>query len=144
MTPQRITLVTLGVDSLERAKTFYSALGWTPAPSETEGIVFYQLNGLVLGLFGREALAKDQDRPASELRTGAMTLALNMPDKEGVDAAYQHALDAGATPIKAPHEVFWGGYSSYYADPDGHVWEVAHNPFWPLNEDGSLTLPALA
>jgi predicted lactoylglutathione lyase len=144
MTPQRITLVTLGVDSLERATTFYCALGWTPTPSESESIVFYQLNGLVLGLFGRKALAEDQARPASELGTGAMTLALNMPDRKGVDAAYQRALDANATPIKAPQEVFWGGYSGYYADPDGHVWEVAHNPFWPLNEDGSLTLPTPA
>ncbi|MFC0202222.1 VOC family protein [Paracoccus rhizosphaerae] len=141
MTPQRITLVTLGVNNLERAKNFYSALGWTPAPSEAGSIVFYQLNGLVLGLFGLKELAKDQDRPAAELGTGAMTLALNMPDRKAVDTAYQRGLDAGAAPIKAPHEVFWGGYSGYYADLDGHVWEIAHNPYWPLNEDGSLTLP---
>ena len=144
MTPQRITLVTLGVESLERAKTFYCALDWTPAPSKTESIVFYQLNGFVLGLFGRDALAKDQERPASELGTGAMTLALNMPDRKGVDAAYRRVVDAGAAPIKPPQEVFWGGYSGYYGDPDGHVWEVAHNPFWPLNEDGSLILPVPA
>lgn len=144
MTPQRITLITLGVDNIERAKAFYSALGWTPTPSESESIVFYQLNGLVLGLFGRKALAQDQERPASELGTGAMTLALNMPDRKGVDAAYQRAIDAGAAPIKAPQEVFWGGYSGYYGDPDDHVWEVAHNPFWPLNEDGSLILPVPA
>ena len=71
-----------------------------------------------------------------------MTLAQNFADRAGVDAAWRAALDAGAKALKAPEEVFWGGYSGYYTDPDGHVWEIAHNPFWPLAEDGSLTLPS--
>jgi len=125
MTPQRITLVTLGVADLDRSCAFYGALGWTPA-IRTETVVFYQLQGQVLGLFGRKALAEDQRRPEAELGTGA------------IDAA----VAAGATSLKRPEDAFWGGYSGYYADPDGHVWEVAMNPLWTLTEDGGLTLPA--
>ena len=141
MTPQRVTLITLGVDDLERAKTFYANLGWQPAEVQ-ESVVFYQMNGAVLGLFGRAALAKDQGRPGADLGTGAMTLAQNFSTEAEVDDAYDLALKAGATGLKPPEKVFWGGYSGYFADPDGHVWEVAMNPFWPLAEDGSLTLPA--
>ena len=141
MTPQRVTLITLGVADLDRSKAFYAALGWTPTQDEGE-VVFYQINGMVLGLFGLGPLAKDQGRPDAQLGTGAMTLAQNFATQEEVDAAYSLALKSGATPLKAPEKVFWGGYSGYYADPDGHVWEVAHNPFWELNPDGSLTLPA--
>ncbi|MBS8271578.1 VOC family protein, partial [Halomonas litopenaei] len=97
-------------------------------------------NGMVLGLFGLAPLAKDQGRPDAKLGTGAVTLAQNFTTDADVDAAYAAALAAGATPLKAPEKVFWGGYSGYYADPDGHVWEVAQNPFWTLNADGSLTL----
>ena len=140
MTPQRVTLITLGVSDLERARKFYADLGWRPT-SQQEGVCFYQINGLVLGLFGLEPLAKDQGRPDAKLGTGAMTLAQNFTTEAEVDAAYAKALSVGATALKAPEKVFWGGYSGYYADPDGHVWEVAMNPFWPLNEDGSLTLP---
>ncbi|MCZ0811192.1 MAG: VOC family protein [Pseudomonadota bacterium] len=140
MTPQRVTLITLGVRDLDRARAFYGALGWTPA-DETEGVSFYQINGLVLGLFGLEALAADQGRPDAVLGTGAMTLAQNFSTEAEVDAAFAQALDAGATLLKRPEKVFWGGYSGYYADPDGHVWELAVNPFWPLCGDGSLTLP---
>ena len=140
MTPQRVTLITLGVDDLARSRTFYEALGWTPAEA-LEGVVFYQIHGAVLGLFGKSALAKDQGRPGAALGTGAMTLAQNFPTEAEVDAAWQAAVDAGAEPLKQPEKVFWGGYSGYYADPDGHVWEVAMNPFWPLEPDGSLTLP---
>lgn len=142
MTPQRISLVTLGVADLARAQAFYGALGWRPAPATTDSIVFFQLNGLVLGLFGLADLAQDQGRPATALGTGAMTLALNLLDREAVDSAHSAAIAAGATPIKAPQAADWGGYSGYYADPDGHVWEVAYNPFWPLDADGGLTLPA--
>lgn len=141
MTPQRVSLITLGVVNIDRSKQFYSDLGWVPAPRGGDTIIFYQLRGIVLGLFGRNALAEDQNRPAIQLGTGAMTLALNMADRQSVDSAYVRALNAGATSLKEPQEVFWGGYSGYYADPDGHVWEVAHNPYWPLEDDGSLTLP---
>jgi uncharacterized glyoxalase superfamily protein PhnB len=95
---------------------------------------------MVLGLFGLGPLAKDQGRPDAKLGTGAVTLAQNFTTDADVDVAYAKALAAGATPLKAPEKVFWGGYSGYYADPDGHVWEVAQNPFWQLNADGSLTL----
>lgn len=139
MTPQRVTLITLGVEDLDRAKAFYGALGWTPAQAQ-EGIVFYQMHGAVLGLFGRAALAADQGRPGADLGTGAMTLAQNFATEAEVDAAFDRAVGAGATALKKPEKVFWGGYSGYFADPDGHVWEVAMNPFWPLGEDGSLTL----
>lgn len=140
MTPQRVTLITLGVRDLDVSTAFYAKLGWTPTEALPE-VRFYQLHGLVLGLFGLENLAKDQGRPEAKLGFGAMTLAQNFPTEAEVDAAYASALKAGATALKAPEKVFWGGYAGYYADPDGHVWEVAMNPFWPLAEDGSLTLP---
>lgn len=140
MTPQSVTLITLGVADLDRSRRFYSDLGWT-VTREQEGVSFYQMHGAVLGLFGLSALAEDQGRPGTALGTGAMTLAQNFTTVEEVDAAFAAALAAGATALKKPQKVFWGGYSGYWADPDGHVWEVAMNPFWPLNEDGSLTLP---
>jgi len=143
MTPQRVTLITLGVEDLDRATTFYAALGWTPA-EVLEKAAFYQMNGLVLGLFGKTDLAADQGRPGISLGTGAITLAQNFGTEAEVDSAYATALAAGATALKAPEKVFWGGYSGYFADPDGHVWELAMNPFWPLASDGSVTLPDLS
>lgn len=140
MTPQRVTLITLGVADLARARAFYEALGWQ-ATRPQEGVVFFQMHGAVLGLFGLMDLATDQGRPDAQLGTGAVTLAQNFATEAEVDAAFALALQAGAKALKAPQKVFWGGYSGYYADPDGHVWELAMNPFWPLNEDGSLTLP---
>lgn len=140
---QRVTLITLGVDDLPRARAFYEALGWVAAQAQ-EGVVFFQMHGAVLGLFGRAELAADQGRPGASLGTGAMTLAQNFYTEADVDAAYAAALAAGAQPLKAPEKVFWGGYSGYFADPDGHVWELAMNPFWPLAKDGSLTLPSQA
>jgi predicted lactoylglutathione lyase len=141
MTPQRVTLITLGVADLARARAFYAGLGWKESSQSQEAVAFYQLNGAVLGLFGLEDLAADQGRPGARLGTGAVTLAQNFATEAEVDTAYADALAAGATGLKAPEKVFWGGYSGYWADPDGHVWEVAMNPFWPLAEDGSLTLP---
>lgn len=138
---QRVTLIMLGVDDLARAHRFYEALGWVAAQAQ-EGFVFFQMNGAVLGLFGRADLAEDQGRPGATLGTGAMTLAQNFDTEADVDAAFATALAAGAKALKAPQKVFWGGYSGYFTDPDGHVWELAKNPFWPLGEDGSLTLPA--
>lgn len=140
MTPQRVTLITLGAEDLARSRRFYEALGWQPA-SVQDGVVFFQMLGAVLGLFGRADLAADQNRPGANLGTGAMTLAQNFASEAEVDAAFDLALRAGATMLKRPQKVFWGGYSGYFADPDGHVWELAMNPFWPLGGDGSLTLP---
>ncbi|MGB7261831.1 MAG: VOC family protein [Albidovulum sp.] len=139
MTPQRVTLITLGVDDLARSTRFYRALGWTPT-HEMEEVVFFQIHGAALGLFGRAALAADQGRPGAVLGTGAITLAQNFESEAEVDKAYQVALNAGAVGLKAPEKVFWGGYSGYFADPDGHVWELAMNPFWSLEEDGRLLL----
>ncbi len=141
MTPQRVTLITLGVADLARARAFYAALGWQPALA-LEGVAFYQMHGAALALFGLADLAADQTRTRAELGTGAMTLAQNFTSMAEVDAAFALALRAGARAIKPPQATDWGGYSGYYADPDGHVWEVAMNPFWPLAADGSLTLPA--
>lgn len=140
MTPQRITLITLGVTDIAASRAFYGRLGWVEH-SGTEGVAFYQMHGALLGLFGREDLAKDQGRPGAMLGTGAITLAQNFATEAEVDAAFALAITAGSTVLKAPEKVFWGGYSGYWADPDGHVWEVAMNPFWTLADDGSLTLP---
>lgn len=140
MTPQRVTLITLGVNDLATSRAFYKALGWVEREPQSDSIAFFQINGMALGLFGLDALAKDQGREGETLGFGATTLAQNFATEAEVDAAFAEALKCGATKLKAPEKVFWGGYSGYYADPDGHVWEVAHNPFWSLNDDGSLTL----
>lgn len=140
MTPQRVTLITLGVTDLAASRAFYGALGWQESPRSQETIALFQINGMALGLFGLGALADDQGRADAKLGFGAMTLAQNFETEVEVNAAFEKAISCGATALKAPETVFWGGYSGYYADPDGHVWEVAHNPFWPLDPDGSLTL----
>ena len=137
LSAQRVTLISLGVDDLERSGAFYEALGWK-ATEELPEVKFYRLKGLMLGLIGRDALARDQGRPGAELGTGAMTLARNYGSKAEVDAAFAAAVSAGATVLKQPENVYWGGYSGYFADPDGHVWEIAHNPFWPLDSEGYL------
>lgn len=137
MKAQRITLVTLGVADLARSKAFYAAWGWDGDDSNP-GVVFYDLGGLKLGLFGMAELAADQGRKGAALGTGAMTLAQNFDSPAAVDAAFARALAAGAKALKTPEAVFWGGYSGYFADPDGHVWELAHNPFWPLDPEGRL------
>lgn len=140
LTPQRVNLITLGVADLQRARTFYEALGWQAIESPPE-VAFYRMHGMALGLFGLADLAADQGRADARLGTGAVTLAQNFPDRAGVDAAFALALQCGASELKRPEAVFWGGYSGYYADPDGHVWELAHNPFWVVNDDGTLTIP---
>ena len=142
MTPQRVTLITLGVSDLGVSRRFYEALGWQAHRETQDSIVFFQLNTMALGFFGKAALAEDQGRPTAQLGTGAMTLAINYGDQDEVDQAFNVALNAGASLLKRPQKVFWGGYSGNYGDPDGHVWEIAYNPFWPLDEDGGLVLPS--
>jgi catechol 2,3-dioxygenase-like lactoylglutathione lyase family enzyme len=139
---QRITLITLGVEDLERAIRFYrDGLGWVPSASSQEGeIAFFQLNGMVLALWPRTLLARDA-RVSDAGGWGGVALAQNHGSREAVDDAVATAIGAGATLLKAPEETEWGGYSGYVADPDGHAWEIAHNPYWPLAEDRSLVLP---
>ncbi|WP_323005829.1 VOC family protein [Pseudorhodobacter sp.] len=141
MTPQRVTLITLGVADLAASRGFYARLGWQEHGESQQNVAFFQMQGAVLGLFPLAELAKDQGRPDTPLGRGAMTLAQNFATEAEVDTAFAAALAAGGTALKPPEKVFWGGYSGYWADLDGHVWEVAMNPFWPLNDDGSLTLP---
>lgn len=138
---QRVTLITLGVEDMDRARSFYEAWGWSLHAESQPGVAFYQMHGAVLGLFGINELAADQGRPDARLGTGAVALAQNCRDDGETDAVFDAALNAGAQCLKRPEKVFWGGYSGYFADPDGHVWEIATNPFWQLADDGSLTLP---
>ena len=140
MTQQRMTLITRGVADLAASRAFCAHLGWVEHGSQP-GVAFFQMHGAVLCLSGRVDLAKDQSREGAALGTGAITLAQNFSAEAEVDLAFATAIAAGGTALKAPEKVFWGGYSGYWADPDGHVWELAMNPFWPLAADGSLTLP---
>lgn len=137
MTPNIITLITLSVTDISRARAFYEALGWQ-LESAQDDVAFFDMGGMKFGLYSREKLAGDLGRTPDSLGTGAMTLARNFATEAEVDAAYQAALDAGATSCKRPEKVFWGGYSGTWADPDGHVWEYAMNPFWELDEKGRL------
>ena len=137
---QRVSVVTLGVAELARARAFYEAWGWVPHYDSPE-IVFFQGNGLVIALFELHDLAADQGRPDVALGTGAVTLAQNYPTEVEVDERFRSALAAGATMLKRPQKAEWGGYSGYVADPDGHVWELAVNQFWDLADDGGVTMP---
>ena len=137
----RLSLVTLGVADLARSRAFYGALGLTPGPSSNDAVAFFDMGGVILALYGRAALAEDARVDAAGAGFRAVTLAWNLPSRAAVDAAHAAALAAGATSVKAPEEVFWGGYSGYFADPDGHLWEVAHNPFFPIDADGVTRLP---
>lgn len=134
-------MVTLGVDDLARSTAFYESLGWRRSSASEDTITFFSMQGSVLGLFGREALAEDAavDSVGSGFR--GVSLALNCADRDEVDAVYAVWLDAGAAPVKRPEAVFWGGYSGYVADPDGHLWEIAHNPFSPNDDGGRMQLP---
>lgn len=133
----RVNFITLAVANLDRARGYYEALGWQ-LESANDLVAFYDMREAKFALFTLEGLAKETGRDVAELRTGAMTLAQNQPDPAGVDAAYAHALACGATPVRPPFETAWGGYSSYVADPDGHVWEFAYNPFDPLDAEGRI------
>lgn len=137
----RLTVVTLGVEDLPRATRFYEALGFRVAPGSNEHVTFMDLNGLVLSLFGRRALAEDAHVDAEGSGFRAFSLAHNVASKQEVDATLAHAESVGATIVKPAQDVFWGGYSGYFRDPDGFLWEVAWNPFWPLDEHGRVHLP---
>ena len=135
---QRLSLVTLGVSDLGRAKAFYEALGWQ-GQQPSDDVVFFQAGGMVVALWGREQLA--QDSTIEDMGGwGGVTLAHNVRSPEEVDAVLADAERAGATIGRPGAPTFWGGYSGVFVDPDGHPWEVAHNPFWTLRDDGSVSL----
>ena len=138
-----ISIVTLGVDDLPAATAFYQNLGWTNSAASQETVTFLIGSSIVLGLYGREALAEDaQVDPAGSGFRG-VSLAINLAEEAAVDAYFNKAVSHGAKPVKKPEKVFWGGYSGYFADLDGHLWEVAHNPFFEGDiETGQLQLAA--
>jgi predicted lactoylglutathione lyase len=137
----RVSLVTLGVADLAGSRAFYEALGWRSDSKPEEGVVFFQSGGMVLGLWARDELAKDSAVVDSG-GWGGVTLACNVGSPADVDTFLEKARAAGATVPRAGAATFWGGYSGLFIDPDGHPWEVAHNPFWTLSDDGSITLPS--
>jgi|SRR5215212_8196806 len=136
---QRVSLVTLGVLDLERSRSFYEALGWTTGADPAADVVFFQTRGLILALWARANLAEDSGVTDTG-GWGGVTLAHNVRSPREVDSVIDEARAAGAAIAREPAETFWGGYSGVFVDPDGHPWEVAHNPRWTLHEDGSITL----
>jgi hypothetical protein len=136
---QRISLVTLGVADLGAARRFYEALGWTSGSAADADVVFFQAGTMILGLWSRSALAEDSGVEDAG-GWGGITLAHNVRSPAEVDAVLEEARSAGATITRAGATTFWGGYSGAFLDPDGHAWEVAHNPGWALAPDGAITL----
>jgi uncharacterized protein len=136
---QRVSLITLGVRDLARARAFYEALGWTTNAAPDDDVVFFQGGGTIVALWGRDRLAEDTGVEDSG-GWGGITLAYNTRSPTEVDAVIAEAEAAGGTVLRRGAEAFWGGYSGAFADPEGHAWEVAHNPHWTLAEDGSVTL----
>jgi predicted lactoylglutathione lyase len=136
---QRLSLVTLGVTDLERARSFYERLGWTTGAAPADDVVFFQAGGMIVALWGRDRLAEDSGVQDSG-GWGGVTLAYNARSPEEVDQVVEEARAAGATIAREGAETFWGGYSGVFLDPDGHPWEVAHNPHWTIEEDGSVRL----
>ncbi len=136
---QRLSLVTLGVRDLERARRFYEALGWMSGAAPADDVVFFQAGCMIVALWGREQLAEDTVVENSG-GWGGVTLAYNARSPSEVDAVLAEAEAAGAAIPRAGAETFWGGYSGVFIDPEGHAWEVAHNPHWTIGEDGSVSL----
>lgn len=135
----RLNIVTLGVANLQKSTEFYkNALGWKPAKGSDENIVFFNHGGVILSLYPLEKLA--EDAKVSRERTGfsGVTLAINQDAKDAVADIFNKAVASGAKALVAPRDTFWGGYDAYFADPDGHSWEIAWAPFWEYDEQGSL------
>jgi predicted lactoylglutathione lyase len=140
--PPRITLITLGVADLARSDAFFRSVGFERSSASVDGEVsFFRAGGVVLGLFGRDDLAADASVPADGSGFRAFSVAMNFGSRAEVDEAFDRWVAAGAEPTAPPRPTDWGGYTSYVADPEGHLWEIAHNPGWPLSDDGRIELP---
>ena len=138
---QRVSLITLGVRDLERSRAFYEALGWHTRAAPGDDVVFFRAGGMVVALWDRVKLAADSGVEDGG-GWGGVTLAHNVRSPEEVHSVTEEARAAGARVVREPGETFWGGYSAAIVDPDGHPWEIAHNPRWTLRDDGSVELPA--
>jgi uncharacterized protein len=138
---QRLSIVTLGVSDLARSREFYERLGWRRSMANSDGIVFFQAGGMALALYPRQELAKDANVDASGDGFRGFSLAFNARNREEVDAVLTEAKNVGAKILKPAQEAFWGGYSGYFADPDGFLWEVAWNPFFPIAANGAIQIP---
>jgi len=138
---QRVSIITLGVADLKRSREFYERLGWRRSMAETEGVVFFQAGGMALALYPRNELAKDANVAAEGHGFNGIALAYNARNRAEVDAVLTEAPAAGGKLLKPAQEAFWGGYSGYFADPDGFLWEVAWNPSFAIAEDGSIRIP---
>jgi catechol 2,3-dioxygenase-like lactoylglutathione lyase family enzyme len=138
---QRLSLITLGVEDVARATAFYTSLGWRPSPPSNETITFFQMGGIILALYGFEDLAGDARTAVAPEGVGAAALAYNTRSRPEVDKVLAFAASKGAAILKPAEEAFWGGYSGCFADPDGHVWEVAWNPFFAIDDEGNIRLP---
>ena len=138
---QRVSLITLGVGDLARSRAFYERLGWVTGAGAEDDVVFFQAGGMVVALWDRAALAEDSgvDDPGG---WGGITLAHNVSSPEAVERVIGEARAAGASNVREPAPTSWGGFSGVFVDPDGHPWEVAHNPYWTLADDGSILLDA--
>ena len=137
----RISLITLGVKDLARSSEFYEKGLGLPRMESPPTVAFFTLNGTWLGLYGREALAEDAQISPEGNGFRGVALAHNLTSEAQVDKLYQEVLSAGATPVKQPQKAFWGGYSGYFADPDGHLWEVAYNPFTWIGPPDQAVVP---
>ena len=138
---QRVSIITLGVSDLQRSREFYERLGWRRSMAQNESIVFFQAGGMALALYPRDELAKDANVPSDGHGFTGVTLAYNARNREEVNAVLAQAQAAGATLVKPAQDAFWGGYSGYFSDLDGFLWEVGWNPFLQIAEDGSIRLP---
>jgi catechol 2,3-dioxygenase-like lactoylglutathione lyase family enzyme len=138
---QRLSLVTLGVADLARARAFYEGLGWSSGAEPGDDVVFFQARCMIVALWSRERLAEDS-AVADGGGWGGVTLAHNARTPAEVDAVLEEARRAGARIAREGAATFWGGYSGVFVDPDGHPWEVAHNPHWTIADDGAVVLPA--
>ena len=136
---QRLSLVTLGVSDLARSRAFYEGLGWRSGAAPADDVVFFQAGGMIVALWSRESLTEDSGVEDTG-GWGGITLAHNVRSPAEVDAVIEEARTAGARIVREPGETFWGGYSAVFHDPDGHPWEVAHNPGWTITGDGSVEL----
>jgi predicted lactoylglutathione lyase len=138
---QRVSIVTLGVADLKRSREFYERMGWRRSMAKAEGIVFFQAGGMALALYPRHELAKDANIAPDGQGFSGVALAYNTRNRAEVDSVLEKAVAAGANLLKPAQEAFWGGYSGYFSDPDGFLWEVAWNPSFPIAEDGSIQIP---